>query len=135
MAQNKLLNFEPAYLATASLSTLGANILNCAITSAGTAIVASSIGFTPTQPYVIAKHIRVMNQLSTSAATCALYKGATLASAAGTEFAFPAGTSIPANSYLDWYGQHRFDSGDYLTGFSNLPQSIIINIDGEIGLS
>jgi hypothetical protein len=64
-----------------------------------------------------------------------LYKGATLASAAGTEFAFPAGTSIPANSYLDWYGQHRFDSGDYLTGFSNLPQSIIINIDGEIGLS
>ena len=132
--QNKILNFEPAYLSTASLATLGANILNCAITSAGTAIVASSIGFTATQPYVILKHIRIQNQLTTTAVNATLYKGATLASVAGTEFSFSS-VSIPAQSYLDWYGQHRFDSGDFLTGFCNVPQAVIINMDGEIGLA
>jgi hypothetical protein len=132
--QNKILNFEPAYLATASLSTLGANLMNCAITSAGTAIVASSIGFTATQPYVIVKHVRIQNQLTTVSVNATLYKGATLGSAAGTEFAFSS-VSIPAQSYLDWYGQHRFDSGDFLTGYCNLPNSVIINMDGEIGLA
>jgi hypothetical protein len=132
--QNKILNFEPAYLATASLSTLGANIMNCAITSAGTAIIASSIGFTATQPYAILKHIRIQNQLTTTSVNATLYKGASLSSVAGQEFAFSS-VSIPAQSYLDWYGQHRFDSGDFLTGYCNLPSSVIINIDGEIGLS
>jgi hypothetical protein len=132
--QNKIVNFEPAYLATASLATLGANLMNCAITSGGTAIVASSIGFTGTQPYVILKHIRIQNQLTTTTVNATLYKGATLASVAGTEFSFSS-VSIPAQSFLDWYGQHRFDSTDFLTGFCSFQQAVIINIDGEIGLS
>jgi len=134
--QNKILNFEPAYLATASLSTVqaGGNILNSAITSAGTAIVASSIGFTASQPYVILKHVRIQNQLTTTAVNATLYKGATVSSVAGTEFAFSS-VSIPAQSYLDWYGQHRFDAGDFVTGYCNLPNSVIINMDGEIGLA
>jgi hypothetical protein len=128
--QNKILNFEPAYLATASLATLGANILNCSVTT----LTAGGIGFTGTQPYVILKHVRIQNQLTTTAVNATLYKGATLASAAGTEFSWSS-VSIPAQSYLDWYGQHRFDSGDYLTGFCNLQQAVIINMDGEIGIS
>jgi hypothetical protein len=134
--QNKILNFEPAYLGTVSLSTVqnGGNLLNSAITSAGTAITASSIGFTATQPYVILKHIRIQNQLTTTAVNATLYKGATIASVAGTEFAFSS-VSVPAQSYLDWYGQHRLDSGDYLTGYCNLVNAVIINMDGEIGLA
>jgi hypothetical protein len=134
MAANKIVNFEPAYLATASLSSLGANLLNCAITSGGVAIVASSIGFIATQPYVLLKHIRLQNQLTTAAVNATLYKGATLASVAGTEFAFSS-VSIPAQSYIDWYGQHRFDAGDFIVGIAGLQQAVIINMDGEIGLA
>jgi hypothetical protein len=36
---------------------------------------------------------------------------------------------------VDWYGQHRFDSADYLVGAANLSTATVINIDGEIGLS
>jgi hypothetical protein len=128
--QNKILNSEPGYLATASLSSLGANVLNCSVTT----LTPGGIGFTGTQPYVILKHVRLQNQLTTTSVYATLYKGATLASVAGTEFAFSS-VSIPAQSYVDWYGQHRFDSGDYLTGFCNLQQAVIINMDGEIGLS
>lgn len=128
--QNKILNMEPAYLSTASLATLGANLLNCSVTT----LTPAGIGFTGTQPYVILKHVRIQNQLTTSAVTVSLYKGATLASVAGTEFSWSA-VSLPAQSQLDWYGQHRFDATDYLTGFSNLPQAVIINMDGEIGIT
>jgi hypothetical protein len=132
MAQNKILNFEPAYLATASLATVqgGGNLLNCSVTT----LTPGGIGFTGTQPYVISKHIRLLNTLTTTAAYATLYKGATIASAGGTQFYF-ATVSIPAQSYVDWYGQHRFDSADYLTGYSNLPNSVVINMDGEIGIS
>jgi len=130
MAQNKILNIPPAYLSTVALTTMGANLLNCSVTT----LTAGGVGFTGTQPYVILKHIRVNNQLTTSAAFVTLYKGATLGSAAGTQFAFSS-VSIPAQSYLDWVSQQRFDSADFLTGYSNLPQAIIINMAGEIGLS
>lgn len=129
--QNKPLNFEPAFLATASLSTLGANLLNSSVTT----LSPGGIGFTGTQPYVIVKHLKITNTLTTTAVFVTLFKGASLGSAAGTQFLWTS-VSLPAQGgYLDDYGSHRFDSGDYLTGYCNLPQAVVINMDGEIGLS
>jgi hypothetical protein len=130
--QNKILNFESAYLATASLSTVqgGGNLMNCSVTT----LTPGGVGFTGTQPYVIMKHMRVLNTLASSAVTINLYKGATVSSAGGTQFAW-GNVSLPAQSYLDWVGQERFDSADFLTGYANLPNSVVIEMNGEIGLS
>jgi hypothetical protein len=130
MAQNKIFNSEPAVLATAALATLGANLLNCSVTT----LSPQGVGFVASQPYAILKHIHINNTLTTVAINVTLYKGATLASASGTQFQFSS-VSIPAQSYLDWYGQHRFDATDYMTGFCNLPNAAVINMDGEIGLA
>jgi hypothetical protein len=132
MAQNKIFNSEPAYIATNSLTSVqgGGNLFNCAVTT----LSPQGVGFVASQPYAILKHIRVNNTLTTSAVVVTLYKGATVSSAGGTQFALSS-VSIPAQSYLDWYGQHRFDSTDYLTGYANLPNALTINMDGEIGLA
>ena len=132
MAQNKILNCEPAFIATNSLTTVqaGGNLFNCSVTT----LTPGGVGFTGTQPYAILKHIHLTNTLTTSAVNVTLYKGATVSSASGTQFQFSS-VSIPAQSYLDWYGQHRFDSGDYLTGYASLANAVTINMDGEIGLA
>ena len=132
MAQNKIFNSEPAFIATNSLTTVqaGGNLFNCAVTT----LAAQGIGFTASQPYAIMKHIHLTNTLTTSAVNVTLYKGATVSSVSGTQFQFSS-VSIPAQSYLDWYGQHRFDSADYLTGYASLPNAVTINMDGEIGLA
>lgn len=128
--QNKILNFEPAVLSTLT-SLSGGNLLNCTVTT----LTPGGIGFTGTQPYVIVKHIRLTNILTTSAATASLFKGASGAQLSTQQWAFSS-VSIPASSYLDWYGQHRFDTGDYLTGVCwGLSTATIIDIDGEIGLA
>jgi hypothetical protein len=129
MPSNKVFNSQPAYIATAGMTT-ACNLFNCAITT----LTPGGIGFAAAQPYAIMKHIRVMNQLTTSAINVTLYKGATLGTASGTQFAL-ASRSIAAQSYEDWYGPERFDSGDYLTGLSSLPLSAIINMEGEIGIA
>lgn len=123
MAQNKILNVEPA-----ALTGSAANYLNCAISS-----LTGPVGYTQTQPYIIVTHIRLVNKTA-GTVTASLYKGATAGSAAGTEFAFNA-VSIPANSYVDWYGKHRFDSPDFLSGLASAGTSVTINIDAEIGLA
>jgi hypothetical protein len=123
MAQNKILNIEPIAVPNAV-----GNLLNGGITS-----LAGPIGYTQTQPYLILKHIRAINKTA-GPVSLTLYKGATGGSAAGTEFAFVAVT-IPANSALDWYGQTRFDSVDFLTGVAGAATSIVLNIDAEIGVS
>lgn len=127
MASNKIFNSQPAYIATGGAGTL--NLFNT-FTSATPA----PVGYPFSQPYAIMKHIRVTNQLTTSAVNVSLYKGLTSASTAGTQFAL-ASVSIPAQSYVDWYGQARFDSTDFLCGVASLPLSAIINMEGEIGLS
>jgi hypothetical protein len=127
--QNKILNFEPALLSTASNVGLP-NLLNSTVTT----LTPGGVGFTGTQPYVIVKHIRLVNVLTTVAAFATLYKGATLTSLTTQSFAFSS-VSIPAQSYLDWYGQHRFDTADYMIGYSNLQNAVLISMDGEIGLS
>jgi hypothetical protein len=123
MAQNKVFRVGPVALGNAA-----ANILNCAITS-----LAGPVGYTQTQPYIILKHIRIVNKTS-GAVTCSLYIGATAGSAAGTEFAYN-GTSIPANSYVDWYGQLRLDSADFLTGLASAATSLTFEAEGEIGVA
>jgi len=129
MASNKIFNSQPAYIATAGMTT-ACNLFNCSITT----LTPQGIGFAAAQPYAIQKHIRVSNQLTTSAVNVTLYKGTTLTTAAGAQFAL-ASVSIPAQSFVDWYGQARFDSTDFLTGLSSLPLSAVINMEGEIGIS
>lgn len=121
--QNTPFNFAPAYLPSAV-----ANILNGAVTS-----LAGPVGLTLGQPYLMVKHIRLVN-VTASAVTASLYKGATGASAGGTQWAFSA-VSIPANSYVDWYGSARFGSADFLTGNASAANSVTINIEGEVGFS
>lgn len=132
MAQNKIFNNESAYIATSSLSTVqaGGNLFNCAVTT----LTPQGIGFAATQPYGILKHIHVANTLTTTSINVTLYKGATISSVGGTQFQFSS-VSIPAASYVDAYGQFRFDSADYLTGYCNLPNAAVIDLDGEIGLA
>lgn len=124
MAANKIFNFGPVALTT----TLTTNILNPNITS-----VAGPVGFTMTQPYIVLKHVRVVNKTA-GAVTFSLWKGATAGNVAGTEV-IGQGTSIPANSYVDWYGIMRFDAADFLVGGSNTATALSIMGEGEIGVS
>ena len=130
MAQNKILDMPAVYLSTLT-SLTGGNLLNSAITT----LTPGGIGFTGTQPYIILKHIRLTNVLTTAAVTVSLFKGATGAQVPGTQFAVSS-VSIPAASYIDaFYGQARFETADYLTGVAwGSPSSVVINMDGEIGL-
>ncbi len=122
MAQNKRLNIEPI-----AVPTSAGNLLNCAITS-----LSGPVGFTMTQPYLLVKWIRALNYTA-APITVTLYKGATGASAAGTQFGF-GGVSIPANSYVDLYsGEARFESGDFLTGVASAT-GVVLNIAAEIGV-
>ena len=124
MAQNKIINIPPIALTT----TLTTNILNPNVTS-----LAGPVGFTMSQPYLIIKHVRVSNKTA-SAATFSLWKGATGANAAGTEW-IGTGVSVPANSYFDWYGQARIDAADFIVGGSNTATALTITFEGEIGVS
>jgi hypothetical protein len=125
MAQNKLINIQPIALST----TLGTNLINCAITS-----TTGSVGLgTLPQPYLIIRHIRILNKTA-AAATFSLWKGASLANAAGTEV-IGTGYSVAANSAFDWYGILRLDSTDFLVGGSGTTLSLVLSAEGEIGFS
>jgi hypothetical protein len=124
MAQNKVINIEPVYL-TATLTT---NLLNFAITS-----LSGPVGFTMTQPYVVIKHVRIINRTGT-AATFSLWKGGTGGNVAGTEVIGTA-TSVAANSSYDWYGIMRFDSTDFLVGGSGTASALVLTAEGEIGIA
>jgi hypothetical protein len=124
MAANKIFNFGPVALTT----VLTTNILNPNVTS-----LAGPVGFTLTQPYIILKHVRIVNKTA-GAVTASLWKGATGGNVAGTEV-IVQGTSIPANSYLDWYGIMRFDAADFLVGGAGTTTALSIQGEGEIGVS
>ncbi len=127
--QNTIFDSEPAYLSTLT-SLAGGNLLNTTITT----LANTCIGLIASAAYAIVKHIHVTNQLTTAAVTISLFKGASGAQVPGTQFAWTS-VSIPAGLYLDWYGQAKFINTDYLTGVAwGSPQSVIINIDGEIGI-
>ena len=125
MAANKTFNFGPVALTT----TLTTNILNV---GAG-ALATPPIGYTDTQKYIVLRHVHVLNKTG-GAATFSLWKGASGANAAGTEFLETA-RSVAANLSYDWYGIARFDSADFLVGGSNTAAALTISGEGEIGVS
>ena len=120
--QNKTFRFGPVALTT----TLTTNILNTGVTSLG-----GPVGITLTQPYVILKHIRIVNK-TTAACPFSLWLGATGGNAAGTEI-IGQGYSVPANSAYDWYGMLRMDAADFLVGGAGTATSLSIEGEGEIG--
>ena len=124
MASNRAFRFGPVALTT----TLTTNILNPNVT-----LLTGPVGFTMTQPYIILRHIRIVNKTA-GAVTFSLWLGATGANAAGTEV-IGQGKSIAANSFEDWYGLLRIDAADFLVGGSNTATALSINGEGEIGVS
>jgi len=122
MAANKTIRFGPTTITAAAK-----NLVNPNVTS-----LAGPVGFTMTQPYVILRHIRLVNTTA-SAITTSLFVGATGGSAAGTEF-FGSAISISANSATDWYGLLRLDSTDFLTSTAS-GAGLTFEGEGEVGLS
>lgn len=136
MAANKTIRFGPVALTT----TTTTNIINTNVTS-----LAGPVGFTMTQPYIIIRHIRIVNKTAT-AANCAFWLGATGANTAGTEViaggtatagALDAnrGVTIAGQSFLDWFGLLRMDSADFLVGGASAATTLTFEAEGEIGLS
>lgn len=123
MAQNKIIRFGPVAMS----ATLTTNIINPNVTS-----LSGPVGFTMTQPYLIIKHIRIVNKTA-GAVTFSLWLGATGANTAGTEVIGTA-YSIPANSAFDWYGLLRLDAADFLVGGASAGTSLTFEAEGEIGL-
>lgn len=120
----KLLNVQ-AFALTTSVQ----NILNCNITS-----LAGPIGYTQAQPFLVVTRIRALNKTN-APAQVTLYKGATGASAAGTEVFFAA-TIIPANDFVDYGGgEERFDAADFLTGKADTNTAIVLQLEVEEGIS
>jgi hypothetical protein len=124
MAANKSFRFGPVAMS----ATLTTNILNPNVTS-----VAGPVGFTMTQPYIILRHIRIVNKDST-ARTFSLWLGGSAGNVAGTEVIGQA-LSVAANSAYDWYGMMRLDAADFLVGGASLATTLTIQGEGEIGVS
>ena len=124
MAANKLIRVGPVALTT----TLTTNILNPQ-TLAGGVVTGTSNAAT----YLILRHIRIVNKTAT-AATFTLYIGATAGNVAGTEFMGTA-QSVPANSFVDWYGALRLDTADFLVGGSGTTLALTLEGEGEIGVA
>jgi len=122
MASNKIFRFGPIALTT----TMTTNLLNPATASGGVNGGASG-------QYIVLKHVRVVNKTGT-AATFSLWLGATGANAAGTEIIGQA-LSVPANSYVDWYGSLRIDTTDFLVGGAGTTTALTINGEGEVGVA
>ncbi len=123
MAANKAIRFGPIALTT----TLTTNILNPPTLTGGV-----NTGTTNTNSYYLLTHIRIVNKTA-SAATFSLYIGATGANAAGSEFMGTA-QSVPANSFVDWYGRLPLDVADFLVGGAGTATALTIQGEGEIGI-
>lgn len=119
---NKAFRFGPVVMS----NTLTTNILNPATATGGTNAGSSS-------QYIILRHVRIVNK-TTSAVTFSLWLGATGANAAGSEIIGNA-LSVPANSYVDWYGYLRLDAADFLVGGASAATSLSIQGEGEIGVA
>lgn len=122
MAQNKIIRVGPVALT----NTLTTNILNPKITS-----LAGPVGITLTQPYIILRHIRIVN-VTNGAVSFSFWVGLTGANTAGTEF-MGIGLSVPANAPYDWYGMLRLDAADFLVGGASANTSLTLEGEGEIG--
>ena len=121
MAANKTFRFGPVALT----NTLTTNILNPPTATGGTNGGSSA-------QYIVLKHIRIVNKTA-GAVTCSFWLGATGGNVAGTEV-IGQGLSVPANSFVDWYGLMRLDSADFLVGGASAATSLTIEILGQIGV-
>lgn len=122
MAANKTFRFGPLALT----NTLTTNILNPPTATGGTNGGSSA-------QYIILKHIRIVNKTG-GAVTCSFWLGATGGNVAGTEI-IGIGLSVPANSFVDWFGLLRLDAADFLVGGASAATSLSIEGEGEIGVS
>lgn len=123
MAQNKQVRFGPVALS----ATLTTNLLNPGTTTGGVGMPATS-----TNLYFLLTHVRIVNKTG-GAVTCSFWLGATGANAAGTEV-IGQGLSVPANSYVDWYGELTLDVADFLVGGASAGTSLSFEGEGEIGI-
>lgn len=78
-------------------------------------------------------HIRVLNKTG-AAQTFRLFKGATGANTAGTEFV-GYDRSVPANDSVDWYGSVKLSSSDFLVGGANAASSLTLEVDYDIDVT
>ena len=124
MAANKIVRFGPVPLS----ATLTTNILNPGTTTGGVGMPSNSGNL-----YFLIRHIRIVNKTA-GAVTCSFWIGATGANAAGTEFLGNA-LSVAANSYIDWYGQVRLDTSDFLVGGASAGTSLTFEAEGEVGVN
>jgi hypothetical protein len=111
MAANKLIRFGPVALS----NTLTTNIVNTNVTS-----LAGPVGVTVTQPYVIWRHIRIVEQDGHRRRRSRSGIGATGANAAGTEV---IGTGdVGGREQLRSIGTAmlRMDAADFLVGGAGL---------------
>ena len=118
MAANKTIRLGPTALST----TTTTNIWNPPALTGGTPANTSNA-------YFILRHIRVVNKTA-SAASCALWIGATGGNVAGTEAIFGGaasagaltqGVAVAANSFVDWYGMIKLDVADFVVGGAGMP--------------
>lgn len=123
MAANKTVRFGPTAITNAV-----ANILNPGTTTGGVGMPSGSGNL-----YFIIRHLRILNKTNASH-TISAWIGATGASAAGTEVDF-SGTTVPANSYIDFYGLLRLDVADFLTMQADANTSLVFTASGEIGVA
>lgn len=121
MAANRTFSFTAALT-----NTLTTNIFNPGTVTGGVNSLSGN------NLFAIVKHIRILNKTA-GAVTFSLYRGATGANTAGTEY-IGTGVSVAANSYVDYYGLTRFDVGDFLVGGASANTSLVITLEGEIGL-
>lgn len=122
MAANRTFRFGPIALT----STLTTNLLNPPAASGG--VNGGSSGM-----YIILKHIRWVNKTA-SPHTFSHWLGATGGNVAGTEV-LGQGLSVPANSFVDWYGLLRLDTADFLVGGADANTALTMEGEGEIGVA
>lgn len=115
-------SFGPVALTT----TYTTNILNPAAAGSGT-------GYTPLASVVVLHHIQIVNKTNATA-TFRLFKGATGANAAGSEF-MGYDRAVPANDVVDWYGELKMLSTDFLVGGAGTATALTITGEGEIELA
>ena len=108
-------------------TTLTTNIFNFNVTS-----LAGPVGYTMTQPYVLIRHLHIVNKTVT-AASFSLWMGATGGNVAGTEV-IGTGLLVAPNSAFDWFGILRMDVADFLVGGSGTATALTLEGEAEIGL-
>lgn len=136
MAANKVIQVSVALTTTTTT-----NILNTpAIASAGVWSPAGAAQAGNT--YMLVRAIRIINKLAASA-QAALWKGATGANAAATEWVFPGvaaagaltrGVVIAGQNYVERFGVWRLDVADFIVGGTDTATALTIEFEAEIGV-